>query len=78
MHIFPVLIGKLRHDINDDKEVLQDRYFPFIHCTVDSNGGCLKVSIRMVYCAAFDSNANSSKDKVTCSWFKFLTEPTLF
>ena len=32
----------------------------------------------MVYCAAFDCNANSSKNKITCSWFKFPTEPTLF
>ena len=32
----------------------------------------------MVYCAAFDCNANSSKNKVTCSWFKFPTELTLF
>ena len=32
----------------------------------------------MVYCAAFDCNTNSSKNKVTCSWFKFPTEPTLF
>ena len=32
----------------------------------------------MVYCAAFNCNANSSKNKATCSWFKFPTEPTLF
>ena len=32
----------------------------------------------MVYCAAFDCNANSSKNKVTCSWPKFPTEKTLF
>ena len=32
----------------------------------------------MVYCAAFDCNVNSSKNKVTCSWFMFPTEPTLF
>ena len=32
----------------------------------------------MVYCAAFDCNVNSSKNKVPCSWFKFPTEPTLF
>ena len=31
----------------------------------------------MVYCAAFDCNANSSKNEVTCSWLKVLTEPTL-
>ena len=31
----------------------------------------------MVYCAAFDCNENSSKNKVTCSWFKFPTESTL-
>ena len=29
----------------------------------------------MVYCAAFDRNANSSKNNVTCSWFKFPMEP---
>ena len=32
----------------------------------------------MMYCAAFDCNANSSKNKVPCSWFKFPTEPNLF
>ena len=32
----------------------------------------------MVYCAAFDCNANSSKNKVTCRWFKFPMELTLF
>ena len=32
----------------------------------------------MVYCAAFYCNGNSSKNKVTCSWFKFPIEPTLF
>ena len=32
----------------------------------------------MVYCVAFDCNANSSKHRVTCTWFKFPTEPTLF
>ena len=32
----------------------------------------------LVYCAAFDCNANSSKNKVTCSWSKFPPEPTLF
>ena len=31
----------------------------------------------MVYCAAFDCNANRSKNIVTCSWLKFPTEPTL-
>ena len=31
----------------------------------------------MVYCAAFDCNANNSKNRVPCSWFKFPTEPTL-
>ena len=68
MHIFPALIGKLRRDWD----------FPFIHRTVDSDSGCLEVSDMMVYCAAFDCNANSSKNKVTCSWFKFPTEPTFF
>ena len=32
----------------------------------------------MVYCAAFNGNANSSKNKVTCNWFKFPTETTLY
>ena len=32
----------------------------------------------MDYCAAFDCNANSSKNKVTCSWSKFPVETTLF
>ena len=77
MHIFPVLIGKLQRDVTDDKAVLRDWDFPFIHRTVESDSGCLKASIRMVYCAAFDCNANSSKNEVTCSWLKFLTEPTL-
>ena len=31
----------------------------------------------MVYCAAFDCIANSSKNRVTCSWLKFPTELTL-
>ena len=31
----------------------------------------------MVYRATFDYNANNSKNKVTCSWFNFPTEPTL-
>ena len=78
MHIFPALICKLRHDATNDKEVLRDWDFSFIHCTVDNNNGCLKTSVIMVYCAAFDCNANSSKNKVTCSWFKFPMEPTLF
>ena len=78
MHIFPVIINKLRRDVTDDKEVLRDWDFPFIHRTVDSNSGCLEASDIIVYCAAFDCNANSSKNKVACSWFKFPTEPTLF
>ena len=77
MHIFPMLIGKLRCDVNDDKEMLRDWDFPFILCTADSDSGCLEASIRMVYCAAFYCNANSSKNQVTFSWFKFPTEPTL-
>ena len=32
----------------------------------------------MVYCVVFYCDANSSKNKVTCSWFKFPVEPTLF
>ena len=78
MHSFPALTGKLRHDVTDDKEVLRDWDFPFIHCTVDSDSRCLEASVIMVYCVAFDSNANSSKNNVTCSWFKFPTEPTCF
>ena len=78
MHIFPALIGKLRRDVTGDKEMLRDGDFPFTHRTVDSNSGCLEPSVKMVYCAAFDCNANSSNTKVTCSWFKFPTEPTLF
>ena len=66
MHIFTAHIGKLRRDVTDDKEVLRDWDFPFIHRTVDRDSG-LEVSIRMVYCAAFYCNANSSKNKVTCS-----------
>ena len=68
----------LRHDVNDAKEVLQNWDFPFIYRTVDSNSGCLETGVRIVYCAAFYCNANSSKNKVTCSWIKFPTEPTLF
>ena len=78
MHIFPALIGKLLRDVNDDKEVLRDWNFPFIHRTSNSNSSYLEVSVRMVYCVAFDCNANSSKIKVTCRWFKFPMEPTLF
>ena len=63
MHIFPVLIGKLRRDVTDDKEVLRNMDFPFIHRTVDSDSSCLEVSIRRVYFVAFDCNANSSKNK---------------
>ena len=32
----------------------------------------------MIYCAVFYCNANSSKNKVTCSRSKFPTEPTSF
>ena len=32
----------------------------------------------MIYCVAFDCSANSSKNRVTCSWLKVPTEPTLF
>ena len=28
----------------------------------------------MVYCAAFDCNANSSETRVTCRWLKFPTK----
>ena len=76
MHIFPALIGKLRRDVTDDKEVLRD--FPFIHRTVDSDSGCLEASFRMAYFAAFYCNANSSKIKVTCRLHKFRTQPILF
>ena len=38
----------------------------------------IRLSVRMVHCAAFDCNANSSKNNVTCSWSKFPTEPTWF
>ena len=48
MHIFPALIGKLRCDITDDKEMLRDWDFPFIHRTVDSDSGCLEASVVMV------------------------------
>ena len=78
MHIFPVLIGKLRHNVNDDKEVLRDWDFPFIYLTIDSESGCLEANVRMVYCMAFDCNANSSKNKITYRWLNFSMEPTLF
>ena len=68
MHIFPALIGKLRRDVTDNKEVLRDWDFPFIRRTVESDRGCLEASVRMAYCAAFYCNENSSKNKVTCSW----------
>ena len=51
MHIFTTIIGKLQCDVTDDKEVLRDRDFPFIHRTVDSDSGCLEASVRMVYCS---------------------------
>ena len=72
MHIFPAIISKLQHDVTLER-VLQDWDFQMIHRTIDSNSGCLEASIRMVYCATFD--ANSSKNKVTCSWLKFPMEP---
>ena len=31
----------------------------------------------MVYCGAFYCNANSRVNKITCSWLKLPTEPTL-
>ena len=77
MHIFPALISNLQCDVTYDKEVLRDWDFPFIHRTVDSDNGCLEANIRMVYCVAFDCNANSSKNRVICSWYKFPVEPTL-
>ena len=77
MHIFHALIGKLRRDVTGDNEVLRDWDFPFVHRTIDSDSGYLEASVIMVYCAAFDFNANSSKNKLTCSWFKFPTGPTL-
>ena len=67
MHIFPALIGNLRRDVNDDKEMLRDWDFPFIHYTFDRDSSCLEASVRMVYCAAFYCSANSGKNKVTCS-----------
>ena len=62
MHIFPVMINKLRLDIIDAKEVLRDWDFPFIHLTVDSDSSssCLEAKVRMVYYMAFNCNANSS------------------
>ena len=73
-----MLIGNLQRDVTDDKAVLRDWDFPLIHLTAESDSGCLETSIRIVYCAAFDCNVNSSKSEVTCSWLKFLTEPILF
>ena len=73
---FPCLSASF--DVNDNKEVLRDWDFPFIHRNIDNDRGCLEASVIMVYCAAFYFKANSSKNKVTCSWFKFPTEPTLF
>ena len=58
--------------------MLRDWDFPFIHPSVDSDSGCLEASITMVYCAALHRNANSSKNKVSCSWFKFPMESTWF
>ena len=77
MHIFPAPIGKLQCDVTYDKEVLRDWDFLLFHHTVDSDNDCLEASIRMVCCAAFHCNANTNKTKVTCSWSKFPTEPTL-
>ena len=67
MHIFPALIDKLPRDVTYDKDALEDWDFPFIHRTIDSDSGCLEASVRMVYCAAFYCNANSSKNTVTYS-----------
>ena len=49
-----------------------------IHHTIVSNSSCLETSVRMVYCVAFNCNANSSKNRVICSWFKFPMGRTLF
>ena len=76
MHMFPALVGKLRRDVTDDKEMLRDWDFPSIHRTVDSDSGCLEAGVIMVYCAAFDYNENSSKNRVAYSWFHLV--PTSF
>ena len=60
MNIFPVIIGKLRRDVTDDKEVLRDWDFAFIHRTVYSDSGCLEAKVIMVYCTSFGSNTNIS------------------
>ena len=73
MHILPAIIGKFRYDVTDDMPVLRGWDFPFIHRTVDSDSCGLEASVRIVYCAAFDCNANSGKNIVVCSWFKFPT-----
>ena len=46
-----------------------------IHQFIDSDH--LEARFRMVYCAAFDCNANNSKNRATCSWCKFPMELTL-
>ena len=51
MHIFPALTGKLRRDITDDKEVLRDWDFPFVHRTVDSDSSCLEASVNGLLCS---------------------------
>ena len=74
MHMFPALVGKLRCDVTDDKEMLRDWDFPSIYRTVDSDSGHLEAGVVMVYCAAFDYNANSSKNREACSWFQFKSQ----
>ena len=43
MNIFSAIIGKLQREVTDDKEVLRDCDFPFIHRTFDSDNGCFIV-----------------------------------
>ena len=75
MHIFPAVIGNLQSDVMDDVEVQRDWDFPFIH--VYSKSGCFEASVKMVYCAAFGCNENSSENRVTSSSLKCLSHPTL-
>ena len=78
MHIFPLLSASFDLTLLMKRKCYETGTFHSFTVLFDNDSGCLEASIRMVYCAAFDCNGNSSKNRVTFSWLKFPTEPTLF
>ena len=67
MHIFPTIIDFEVTSLMTMKCYEAGTFHSF---TIDSDSGCLEGNVRMVYCTAFNCHANSSKNTVTCSWFK--------